>query len=71
MSDIMFYEVFGISIAHATNYTATGTPATLTQILSTASDILVTNLPTIFTFSLAVAATFMVYRWIRGHMRGR
>jgi len=51
---------------------ATSTVATiLTSVLTAAGEILTTNLPTIFIFSIAVAATFWVYRWVRGHMRGR
>jgi len=50
---------------------ATSTVAViLGNVLTAAGQILTTNLPTIFIFSIAVAATFFVYRWVRSHMRG-
>jgi len=51
---------------------STSSVATILQsILTDAGSILTSNLPTIFTFSLAVAATFFVYRWVKGHVTGR
>jgi len=50
----------------------TSTVATiLSGVLTGAGDILTVNLPTIFIFSLSVAAAFWVYRWVKRHMKGR
>lgn len=52
-------------------YTTSTVATILNTLLTDAGDILTANLPTIFAFLLAVAATFFLFRWVRGIFGGR